>query len=131
MLSVHQETFPYPIETVWAALTDLQHTQWRSDLERVGVMDDRHFVEYTKGGIATRFTVTAAHPPRHWAFAMENARMTGRWVGVLEPQGAATRVIFAESVFPKHRWLRPLVPAYLRRQQAQYCADLRRRLAEI
>lgn len=64
--------FPYSVEQVWRTVTDLSHTAWRSDLARVEVLDETHFVEHTKSGHATEFTVTACEPLRFWAFTMEN-----------------------------------------------------------
>ena len=54
--------FPCSVERVWQVMTDLSHTAWRSDLKRVEVLDETHFVEHTKTGYATRFTVTACEP---------------------------------------------------------------------
>ena len=42
--------FPCPVERVWQAVTDLTNTAWRSDLKRVEMLDETHFVEYTKSG---------------------------------------------------------------------------------
>ena len=50
--------FPCPVERVWQVVTDLAHTAWRSDLAQVEVLDETHFVEHTKSGHATYFTVT-------------------------------------------------------------------------
>ena len=47
--------FPCPVERVWQVVTDLTNTAWRSDLARVEVLDETHFVEYTKSGYATNF----------------------------------------------------------------------------
>mgnify|MGYP000093630310 CR=1 FL=1 len=62
--------FSCPVERVWQAVTDLSNTAWRSDLKRVEVLDEIHFVEHTKSGYATNFTVTACEPLRRWAFTM-------------------------------------------------------------
>ena len=59
--------FPCPVEQVWQTVTDLTHTAWRSDLNRVEVLDSTHFVEHTKSGYAANFTVTACEPPHFWA----------------------------------------------------------------
>ena len=56
--------FPCPVEQVWKIVTDLSNTAWRSDLSQVEVLDETHFLEYTKSGYATNFTVTACEPPR-------------------------------------------------------------------
>ena len=39
------ECFPCPVERVWQVVTDLTNTAWRSDLARVEVLDETHFVE--------------------------------------------------------------------------------------
>ena len=53
--------FPYPVEQVWQAVTNLIHTAWRSELARLDVLDGSHFVEHTKSGYATNFTVMASN----------------------------------------------------------------------
>ena len=54
--------FPCPVERVWQTVTDLMNTAWRGDLARVEILNETHFVEHTKSGYATNFTVTAALP---------------------------------------------------------------------
>ena len=84
--------FPCPVKQVWHTVTDLTHTAWRSDLARVEVLDEAHFVEYTKSGYATNFTVTACEPLRFWAFTMENGNMSGSWEGIFEAAEDGTRL---------------------------------------
>ena len=119
---------PCPVEQVWQVVTDLSHTTWRSDLVRVEVLDAAHFVEHTKSGYATNFTVTACEPPRFWAFTMENGNMSGSWKGIFEAAEGGSRLTCTETVNAKHWWMRPFVPGYLKRQQKLYCDDLRREL---
>ena len=120
--------FPCPVERVWQTVTDLAHTGWRSDLARVEVLDETHFVEYTKSGYATHFTIMACEPPRLWAFTMENGNMSGSWEGIFETAEDGTRLHCTETVNAKRWWMRPFVPGYLRRQQRLYLDDLRREL---
>ena len=120
--------FPCPVEQVWQTVTDLTHTVWRSDLSRVKILDGTHFVEHTKSGYATNFTITACEPPRFWAFTMENGNMSGSWEGVFEASEGSTRFHCIETVNAKHWWMRPLVPSYLKRQQKRYLDDLRKEL---
>ena len=54
--------FPCPVERVWQTVTDLMNTAWRGDLARVEILNETHFVEHTKSGYATNFTVTACEP---------------------------------------------------------------------
>lgn len=120
--------FPCPVEQVWDTVTDLIHTAWRSDLARVEVLDEAHFVEHTKSGYTTSFTVTACEPPRFWAFTMENGNMSGSWEGIFEAAEGGTRLTCTETVAAKRWWMRPLVSGYLKRQQQLYLDDLRKKL---
>ena len=122
--------FPCSVERVWQIVTDLSRAAWRSDLKRVEVLDETHFVEYTKSGYATNFTVTACEPLRRWAFIMENGNMSGSWEGIFEAAEGGTRLACTETVNAKRRWMRPFVPGYLRRQQRRYLDDLRRELTQ-
>ena len=120
--------FPCPVERVWQTVTNLSHTAWRSDLARVEVLDEAHFVEHTKSGYATKFTVTAWEPLRRWALAMENGNMSGTWEGIFETAEGGARLHCTETVNAKRWWMRPFVPGYLKRQQKLYLDDLRREL---
>ena len=120
--------FSCPVERVWQTVTDLSNTAWRSDLKRVEVLDEAHFVEHTKSGYATNFTVTACEPLLRWAFTMENGNMSGSWEGIFGTAEDGTRLHCTETVNAKRWWMRPFVPGYLRRQQRLYLDDLRREL---
>lgn len=120
--------FPCPVERVWQVVTDLTNTAWRSDLARVEVLDETHFVEYTKSGYTTNFTVTACEPLRRWVFIMENGNMSGSWEGVFESAEDGAQLHCTETVSAKRWWMRPFVPGYLKRQQRLYLDDLRREL---
>ncbi len=120
--------FPCPVEQVWQTVTDLTRTAWRSDLARVEIIDETHFIEHTKSGYATNFTVIALEPPYRWAFIMENDNMSGTWEGIFETAEGGTRLTCTETVNAKHWWMRPFVPGYLKRQQKLYLNDLRKEL---
>ena len=107
--------FPCPVERVWQVVTDRTRTAWRSDLKGVEVLDEAHFVEHTRGGYATHFTVTARDPLRRWSFTMENSNMSGSWEGIFEAEEGGTQLTCTEEVNAKHWWMRPFVPGYLKR----------------
>ena len=117
--------FPCPVERVWRTVTDLTRTAWRSDLARVEIVDETHFIEHTKSGYATNFTVAACEPCRRWAFFMENGNMSGSWEGIFEETADGARLTCTETVNAKRWWMRPFVPGYLKRQQKRYLDDLR------
>ena len=112
---------PGDVQTVWDIVTGvMEYPAWRSDVERVETPGAQTFWEYAKGGYVTKFTITGEEDCRRWTLAMENANLTGRWVGVFRQRGAATAVDFTEYVTVKKFWMRPLVKLYLQRQQAQF-----------
>ena len=120
--------FPYPVEQVWQTVTDLTRTAWRSDLARVEVVDETHFIEHTKSGYATNFSITACEPSHRWAFIMENGNMSGSWEGIFEETADGVRLTCTETVNAKRWWMRFFVPGYLKRQQKRYLDDLRKEL---
>ncbi len=59
---------------------------------------------------------------------MEQAAMRGHWIGVFRARGEKTEVDFTEMVQVKNPLLRPILKWYLKKQQAQFVADLQRAL---
>ena len=102
--------FPCSVERVWQVVTDLSHTAWRSDLKRVEILDEAHFVEHTKSGYTTRFTVTAWEPLRRWVFTMENDNMSGSWEGIFEASEDGTRPNALKPSRPSTGGCVPLCP---------------------
>ena len=54
------------IHRVWEAVTAVEGYAWRSDLSKTEILDENRFVEYTKDGYPTYFTVTKTEPPYCW-----------------------------------------------------------------
>ena len=51
------------IHKVWDVVLAVDdYCTWRSDLSKIEVITEKQFVEYTKEGYSTTFTVTAAEP---------------------------------------------------------------------
>ena len=120
--------FPCPVERVWQTVTDLTRTAWRSDLAQVEILDETHFVEHTKSGYATHFTVTKTEPYRRWEFDLENSRIRGHWTGLFTAQGTRTQIEFTECVTAKNPLMKLVLKPYLKKQQAQFVQDLKRAL---
>ena len=131
IVSTATTLLPHPPDRVWAAVTDLDRWQWRSDLRRLDRIGEDTFTEYDKTGFPTRFTVTARRPTALWVFDIGNANLTGRWTGAFRPEGGGTRMVFTEHITPKKPWMRLFAKGYLRRQQARYLSDLERALERL
>ncbi len=110
---------------VWGIVTSLENYQWRSDISRIEILNDRQFIEYTKAGFPTTFTVTVSEPYKRWEFNMENSNMRGHWIGIFEEKDGQTEIDFIEDVTAKKLLMKPFVKAFLKKQQNQYIADLK------
>lgn len=88
----------------------------------------KQFIEYTKNGYATTFTITLFEPYKRWEFDMENSNIKGHWIGIFTQKGEKTEIDFTEDVTAKKVLMKPFVKAYLKKQQARYVKDLARKL---
>ena len=117
------------LQKVWELVSDIEdYAAWRSNLSKTEVISDRQFAEYTKDGYPTTFTVTLVEPYRRWGFDMENSNMTGHWTGIFTDKGKETEIDFTERVEAKKWLMKPFVKSYLKKQQAQFVADIRKAL---
>ena len=117
------------LQQVWELILDIEnYAAWRSDLSKTEVISDTQFIEYTKAGYPTTFTVTLVDPYKRWEFDMENSNMTGHWIGVFTDKGNETEIDFTEFVEAKKWFMKPFVKSYLKKQQARFVADIKRAL---
>lgn len=116
---------PSELRQVWNLVLDIEnYAAWRSDLSKAEVISDKQFIEYTKDGYSTTFTVTLVEPYRRWEFDMENGNMTGHWTGIFTAKGDETEIDFTEQVEAKKLLMKPFVKSYLKKQQIQFVADI-------
>ena len=116
---------PGELQKVWELVLDIEnYGAWRSDLSKTEVISDKQFIEYTKDGYPTTFTVTLVEPYKRWEFGMENSNMKGHWTGVFTARGDETEIYFTECVEAKKLFMKPFVKSYLKKQQAQFVADM-------
>lgn len=121
--------FKSDIRKVWETVLAIENYKWRSDLNKVEVISEKQFIEYTKDGYPITFTVTAVEPYKRWEFDMENTNMKGHWSGVFTSRGKETEIEFTEYVTAKKLFLKPFVKFYLKKQQKQFVTDLEKELS--
>ncbi len=121
-------TFQSDVQRIWQIVTSLEKYTWRSDLSKIEILNDKQFVEYTKEGYATTFTITVKEPYKRWEFDMENDNMKGHWTGIFIQNDEQTEIDFTEDVIAKKLFMKPFVKVYLKKQQAQYILDLKKAL---
>ena len=119
------------IEKVWETVLAVDmYRIWRSDLSGTEIINSNQFVEYTKNGYSTKFTVTIVEPYKRWEFDMENSNMKGHWVGIFSSNRNQTEIDFTENVIAKNWFMKPFLKSYLKKQQTQFVNDLRKSLEE-
>ena len=120
-----KEILGFDIHKVWETVTAVdKYSLWRSDLSRTEIIDDSRFIEYTKEGYGTTFSVTVIEPYKRWEFDMENSNMKGHWTGIFTAKGDETEIDFTEQVEAKKLLMKPFVKSYLKKQQIQFVADI-------
>jgi len=125
-VSNKKAVFSCEVQKVWDIMTSLDNYGWRSDLDRIEVIGENQFVEYTKEGYATTFTVTLTKPCERWEFDMENSNMKGHWTGTFTQKEGQTEISLTENVTAKKLLLKPFVKMYLKKQQEAYVQDLKK-----
>lgn len=120
--------FQSDIQRVWDVVTSLENYSWRSDLSKVEIISKNQFIEYTKDGYPTTFTITKAEPYQRWEFDIENSNMNGHWTGIFTEKEDGTEIEFIEEVTAKKIIMKPFVKSYLKKQQELYISDLRKAL---
>lgn len=119
-----KEVVQAELEQVWKIVTDNTNYSWRSDLERIEIIDDIKFVEYTKEGIATEFIITCKEPECRYEFDMENKNMQGHWTGIFRKVEDGVEIDFIEDIKAHNPIMNAVAGIYIKKQQKQYIADL-------
>ena len=105
------------LHKVWDFVLDIKnYAAWRNDLSKTEVVSDKQFIEYSKDGHPTTFSVTRVEPYRRWEFDMDNGNMSGHWTGVFTAKGEGTEIVFTEQVKAKKLLMKPFVKLYLKKQ---------------
>lgn len=119
------------IKEVWETILDVdKYSQWRSDLSKTEVINEKQFVEYTKDGFSTTFSTTNIEPYERWEFDMENSNIKGHWIGIFTSKGNKTQIDFTECVTAKKIFMKPFVKSYLKKQQMRFVSDLKKFLEQ-
>lgn len=115
--------------SVWNTITSLENYHWRSDNKEIKVIEPNQvFIEYSKDGFPTKFTITKFEPYQTYEFDIENENMKGHWIGTLNESNGVVNVDFTEDIVAKKILLKPFVKAYLKKQQNLYIQDLKKAL---
>ena len=114
---------------LWNIITDNTNYSWRSDLSKIEIIDNTHFVEYTKNNFSTYFTITSKVKLKEYKFDLENANLKGKWIGIFKelPNGQI-ELDFTEEIEVNSLIMKLLAKPYLKSQQKRYMRDLEKEL---
>ena len=114
---------------LWNIITDNTNYSWRSDLSKIEIIDNTHFVEYTKNNFSTYFTITSKVKLKEYKFDLENANLKGKWIGIFtELPNGNIELDFTEEIEVNRFMMKLLAKSYLKSQQKRYMRDLKKEL---
>ena len=114
---------------LWNIITDNTNYSWRSDLSKIEIIDNTHFVEYTKNNFSTYFTITSKVKLKEYKFDLENANLKGKWIGIFtELPTGYIELDFTDEFEVNRFMMKLLAKSYLKSQQKRYMRDLEKEL---
>lgn len=126
-----EATFTSPIEKVWQLMTDLNNQCWRSQIEKIKIIDQNKFIEYDKSGYQTEFVILNKIENDIYEFNMINKNMEGHWIGRLKKlDNQTTHLEMTEAIEMKTKMFKFVIKKYLHNQQVSYIQDLKKALGE-
>lgn len=124
-----KKEFNCDIEKLWNIITDNTKYAWRTDLSKIEITDDKHFIEYTKSNYPTYFTITSKVNLKEYKFDIENTNIKGKWIGIFNKLDNGKVVLdFTEEIETKNYIMKLLAKPYLKSQQKRYMRDLEKEL---
>lgn len=124
-----KKEFNCNIEKLWNIITDNTNYAWRSDLSKIEITDDKHFIEYAKNNYPTYFTITKMENLKEYRFDIENTNIKGKWIGIFKSlDNGKVLLNFTEEIETNHFIMKLLAKPYLKRGQKRYMRDLEKEI---
>lgn len=129
-LNIKKE-FHCNIEKLWNIITDNTKYTWRSDLSKIEIIDNIHFIEYSKNNYPTYFTITSKVDLKEYKFDIENSNIKGKWIGIFKKLDNGNVLLdFTEEIETNKFIMKLFTKPYLKNQQKRYMKDLERELKQ-
>ena len=124
-----KKEFNCDIEKLWNIITDNTKYAWRSDLSKIEIIDDKHFIEYAKNNYPTYFTIISKEKLKEYKFDIENTKINGKWIGIFKKLDNGNVLLdFTEEIETTNFVMKVLAKPYLKSQQKRYMRDLEKEL---
>lgn len=127
-----KKEFLCDIEKLWDIITDNTKYSWRSDLSKIEIVDDKHFIEYAKNNYPTYFTITSKINFKEYKFDIENTNIKGKWTGIfIKSDNGMVLLDFTEEIETNNIIMKLLAKPYLKSRQKRYMKDLEKRIKQV
>jgi len=124
-----KKEFNCDIVKLWNIITDNTNYTWRSDLSKIEIIDDKHFIEYAKNNYPTYFTIISKEKLKEYKFDIENTKINGKWIGIFKKLDNGNVLLdFTEEIETTNFVMKVLAKPYLKSQQKRYMNDLEKEL---
>ena len=124
-----KKEFNCDIVKLWNIITDNTNYTWRSDLSKIEIIDDKHFIEYAKNNYPTYFTIISKEKLKEYKFDIENTKINGKWIGIFKKLDNGNVLSdFTEEIETTNFVMKVLAKPYLKSQQKRYMRDLEKEL---
>ena len=118
-------------ERLWDIITNNSNYNWRSDLLKIEIVDDTHFIEYAKNNYPTYFTITNKEKLKLYEFDIENTNIKGKWIGKFKDlEDGNIEIDFTEEAETNNFIMKLFAKLYLKSMQKRYIKDLERELSK-
>ena len=119
-----KKEFNCDIEKLWNIITDNTNYIWRSDLSKIEIVDDTHFIEYAKNNYPTYFTITSKVNLKEYKFDIENSNIKGKWIGIFKKLDNGDILLdFTEEIETNNFIMKLFAKPYLKSLVFFYFAD--------
>ena len=127
-----KKEFNCDIVKLWNIITDNTNYTWRSDLSKIEIIDDKHFIEYAKNNYPTYFTIISKEKLKEYKFDIENTNIKGKWIGIFKKlDNGNVLVDFTEEIETNNFMMKILAKLYLKSHQKRYMNDLEKRVKQV
>lgn len=124
-----KKEFNCDIEKLWKIITDNTNYTWRSDLSKIEIIDDKHFIEYAKNNYPTYFTIISKENLKEYKFDIKNTNIKGKWIGLFKSLDNGNVLLdFTEEIETNNIIMKFLAKPYLKSQQKRFMKDLEKEL---
>ncbi|NLY20659.1 MAG: hypothetical protein GXZ08_05210 [Tissierellia bacterium] len=118
--------------SVWEVITNKEDYSWRSDLEKIEIVDETKFIEYHKSGNKTVFIIVDKIPYEEYRLNIFHDKFTGEWVAKLKEKSDGTTIEIYKKIemTDKLTELMSYMSINMKMEQKIYIRDLKKKLGE-